>query len=178
MLWSFLAISHLVLICQSLILYTVTMVTDCWKRRRRISVHGPCSVSSFATVSAAHVRFTEHGSIPQCLLARRAREWRMRWQLHVSVSSLMTQQSCASHSLPHSFLLCPFSLSCPGHPVFIYLPDLLLFLYTLVLFVQTHAPLYVSFIWGVSKKQKRNEKSVLSSNYLKICSVHLQGNNI
>lgn len=72
-----------------------------------ISIRWPCNVSSFATVSPAHVRFTEHGSMPsrllaRRLLARRVREWRMRWHLHVSVCSLMTQRSFLPHRPPLS----------------------------------------------------------------------------
>lgn len=89
--------------CQSLILYMARMVTNCWKCRRTISVHWCYDVSSFAAVSPAHVKFTEHGPMPLylpalCLLARKVREWRMRWHLHVSVCSLMTQRSFLSYS--------------------------------------------------------------------------------
>lgn len=108
--------------CQSLVLYTVRTLTDCWKCRGTISLHWPCNVSSFATVSPAHVRFTEHGSMPSYLpalrlLARRAREWRMRWHLHVSVCSLMTQRSFLSCTLSLSSLLCSLSHSFSGQLV-------------------------------------------------------------
>lgn len=96
------------------------MVTDCWKCKRTISIQWPCNASSFAPVSPAHVRFTEHGSTPsyppaRCPLARRPREWRMRWHLHVSVYSLMTQRSFLSHTLSPSSLLCSLSSSFSGH---------------------------------------------------------------
>lgn len=81
-------------------------MTDCWKRRETISIHRLSCVSSFATVSSAHVRFGERGSMPWCLLGRRVREWRMRWHLHVSVCSLMTQRSFVFHTpLPLFFSL-------------------------------------------------------------------------
>lgn len=100
MLW-FSLLCILYWMCQSLLLYTARTLTDCWKCSGTISSHCPCNVSSFATVSPAHVRFTEHGSMPSYLaarrlLARRVREWRMRWHLHVSVCSLMTQRSFLS----------------------------------------------------------------------------------
>lgn len=77
-----------------------------------------------------HVRFTEHGSMPSYLparrpLARRVREWRMRWHLHVSVCSLMTQRRFLSHTLSLSLLLCSLSLSFSGHLVCLLAPQLL-----------------------------------------------------
>lgn len=87
-----------------------------------ISIRWPSNVSSFATVSPAHVRFTEHGSMPSCLparrlLARRVREWRMRWHLHVSVCSLMTQRSFLPRRPSLSSLLCSLSQTFSGHLV-------------------------------------------------------------
>lgn len=83
--------------------FAVHAMIDCWKCRCTISNHWLCNVSSFAPVSPAHVRLTEHGSMPShcpalCLLARKVGEWRMRWHLYVSVCSLMTQHSTHTHT--------------------------------------------------------------------------------
>lgn len=56
---------------------------------------------------------------------RRVREWRMRWHLHVSVCSLMTQRSFLSHTLSLSSLLCSLSLSFSGHLVCLLAPQLI-----------------------------------------------------
>lgn len=91
--------------CQSLLLYTAKkMLTDCRKSRCTINIRWTCNASSFAPASPAHVRITEHDSVAshlaaQLLLSRRVREWGMRWHLHLSVCSLMTQRGLLSLSL-------------------------------------------------------------------------------
>ena len=164
--------------CQSLALYAARTLTDCWKCSRTISSHCPCNVSSFATVSPAHVRFTEHGSMPSYLaarrlLARRVREWRMRRHLHVSVCSLMTQRSFLSLSLsPHFYAL---SLSFSGHLVRLlaHLPRVLSQSYSF-----TRNLLSLRQFPSADLPKKTCLTSIILGKRSKVGSVYLQGNII
>lgn len=83
------------------VLVTYYTLQECWQTVENVGgqlVSSGPAMHLHLPESSAHVRFTEHGSMPsylpaQRLLARRVRGWRMRWQLHVSISGPMTHRS-------------------------------------------------------------------------------------